>query len=92
MLSLIILIPLVAALLLIFVSRDNTSLVKTISIGSVSATLAVSLLVLASLDMGNPVLQFVQSLHWVPALNFNYLVGADGISLWMGVLTAFLGV
>ncbi|HCG72228.1 MAG TPA: NADH-quinone oxidoreductase, subunit M, partial [Nitrospina sp.] len=37
-------------------------------------------------------MQFVQSLHWVPALHINYLVGVDGISLWMVVLTAFLGV
>jgi NADH-quinone oxidoreductase subunit M len=92
MLSLIILIPLVAALLLICVSRNNTSLIKTIAIGAASATLIVSLWVLASFDMGNPQMQFVQSLHWVPALHINYLVGVDGISLWMVVLTAFLGV
>jgi NADH-quinone oxidoreductase subunit M len=92
MLSLIILIPLVAALLLIFVSRDNTRLIKTIAIGAASATLIVSLWVLASFDMGNPQMQFVQSLYWVPALHINYLVGVDGISLWMVVLTAFLGM
>ena len=92
MLSLTILIPLVAALSLIFVSRDNASLVKTIALGAVSSTLAVSMWVLASFDMGNPDMQFVQSLHWVPALHINYLVGVDGISLWMVVLTAFLGV
>ncbi len=92
MLSLIILIPLVAALSLIFVSRDNTSLVKTIALGAASSTLAVSLWVLAFFDMSNPEMQFVQSLHWVPALHINYLVGVDGISLWMVVLTAFLGV
>lgn len=92
MLSLIIIIPLVAALSLIFVSRDNANLVKTIALGAVSSTLAVSLWVLASFDMANPDMQFVQSLHWVPALHINYLVGVDGISLWMVVLTAFLGV
>ncbi len=92
MLTLIILIPLVAALSLIFVSRDNTSLVKTVALGAASSTLAVSLWVLASFDMGNAEMQFVQSFHWVPALHINYLVGVDGISLWMVVLTAFLGV
>ena len=92
MLSLIILIPLIAALSLIFVSRDNTSLVKTIALGAVSSTLAISLWVLASFDMGNPDMQFVKSFHWVSALHINYLVGVDGISLWMVVLTAFLGV
>jgi NADH-quinone oxidoreductase subunit M len=66
--------------------------VKTIAIGAVSATLIVSLWMLASFDMDNPQMQFVQSLHWVPALHINYLVGVDGISLWMVVLTALLGV
>ena len=92
MLTLIILIPLVAALSLIFVSRDNTTLVKTIALSAVSSSLAISLWVLSSFDMGNPEMQFVQSFHWVPALHINYLVGVDGISLWMVVLTAFLGV
>ena len=92
MLTLIILIPLVAALSLIFVSRDNTALLKTIALSAVASTLAISLWVLSSFDMGNPEMQFVQSFHWVPALHINYLVGVDGISLWMVVLTAFLGV
>ena len=92
MLTLIILIPLVAALSLIFVSRDNTTLVKTIALSAVASTLAISLWVLSSFDMGNPEMQFVQSIHWVPALHINYLVGVDGISLWMVVLTAFLGL
>lgn len=92
MLSLIIFIPLVAALLLIFVARDNTRLIKTIAIGATSSVLIVSLWVLVAFDVNNPDMQFVQSLHWVPALHINYLVGVDGISLWMVVLTAFLGV
>ncbi len=92
MLSLIIFIPLVAALALIFVSRENTGLIKSTGIGAASATLLVSLWVLVSFDPSNPEMQFVQSFHWVPALHINYLVGVDGISLWMVVLTAFLGV
>ncbi|MBT6716428.1 MAG: NADH-quinone oxidoreductase subunit M [Nitrospina sp.] len=92
MLSLIIFIPLVAALALIFVGRDNTGLIKSTGVGAALATLLVSLWVLVSFDSSNPEMQFVQTFHWVPALHINYLVGVDGISLWMVVLTAFLGV
>mgnify|MGYP002629951161 CR=1 FL=1 len=92
MLSLIIFIPLFTALALIFVPRDNTGLVRMAGIGAASATFLASLWLLVSFDTANPEMQFVQILHWVPALHINYQVGVDGISLWMVVLTAFLGV
>ena len=92
MLSLIIFIPLLTAMALIFVGRDNTGLIKIAGVGAATSTLLVSLWLLFSFDVSNPGMQFVQTLHWVPALHINYLVGIDGISLWMVVLTAFLGV
>ena len=92
MLTLIIFIPLLSALALVFVKRDNTGLIKTAGIGATISTLVVSLWILFTFDKGNPGMQFVQSVQWVPALHINYLVGVDGISLWMLVLTAFLGV
>lgn len=92
MLSLIIFIPLLTAIALIFVGRDNTGLIKIAGVGAATSTLLVSLWLLFSFDVSNPGMQFVQTLHWVPALHINYLVGIDGISLWMVVLTAFLGV
>ena len=92
MLSLIIFIPLFTALALIFVDRDNNNLIKTMGLGATSGVLLISLWVLYSFDSSNPGMQFVQNLHWVPALHINYKIGVDGISLWMIVLTAFLGV
>ena len=92
MLSLIIFIPLLTALALIFVGRDNTGLIKIAGIGAATSTLLISLWLLFAFDVSNPGMQFVQTLHWVPALHINYLVGIDGISLWMVVLTALLGV
>ena len=92
MLSLIIFIPLLTAIALIFVGRDNTGLIKVAGVGATTLTLMVSLWLLFAFDVNNPGMQFVQTLHWVPALHINYLVGIDGISLWMVILTAFLGV
>ena len=92
MLSLIIFIPLIAALGLLMVSRDNVAMIRVVGVGAAGASLALSLWLLFSFDTSNPDMQFVQTFHWVPALNINYLVGVDGISLWMVVLTAFLGL
>ena len=92
MLSLIIFIPLIAALGLLMVSRDNVAMIRIVGVGAAGASLALSLWLLFSFDTSNPDMQFVQTFHWVPALHINYLVGVDGISLWMVVLTAFLGL
>ena len=92
MLSLIIFIPLIAALGLLIVSKENTAAIKMVGVGASGAILALSLWLLFSFDTTNAGMQFVQMLHWVPALHINYLVGVDGISLWMVVLTAFLGL
>ena len=92
MLSLIIFIPLIAALALLMVSRERVAAIKTVGVGAAAASFALSLWLLFSFDTANPDMQFVQTFHWVPALHINYLVGVDGISLWMVVLTAFLGL
>lgn len=92
MLSLIIFIPLIAALGLIFVCKENTSAIKSVGVGAAGASLVLSLWLLFTFDVANPEMQFVQTFHWVPALHINYLVGVDGISLWLVALTAFLGL
>ena len=92
MLSLIIFIPFIAALGLIWVSKENQAAIKMVGVGAAGASFALSLWLLYSFDAANPEMQFVQMFHWVPALHINYLVGVDGISIWMVVLTAFLGV
>src|SRR6185437_10087703 len=36
--------------------------------------------------------QFLQRIPWIPAFDIHYTVGADGLSLWLAVLTTFLSV
>jgi len=36
-------------------------------------------------------LQFVQKVSWIPSLGITYGLGVDGISLWLILLTTFLG-
>ncbi len=74
------------------VSRENVAAIKIVGVGAAGASFALSLWLLFSFDTANPDMQFVQMFHWVPALHINYLLGVDGISLWMVMLTAFLGL
>jgi NADH-quinone oxidoreductase subunit M len=91
-LSSLIALPIAGAIVLLFVRDDEHTekLVRTIA-------LAVSVLVFAATlllwSQFNPVLadfQFVERHDWIPAFGIGYIVGVDGISLLLLVLTGFL--
>ena len=87
MLTLIVLIPLVAALGLLFVNKEATGAIRNLSVGASGLSLLISLALLLRFDTADPGMQFVTTLAWVPNLHINYQVGVDGISLWLVVLT-----
>ncbi len=53
-------------------------------------TFVASLLVLPEFNRAEAGPQLVQKMPWIGALNANYHVGVDGISLWLVLLTTFL--
>ena len=53
-------------------------------------TFGFSLGILASFDRSNPGFQLVDHAVWVKSANLQYIVGVDGISLWLVLLTTFL--
>jgi NADH-quinone oxidoreductase subunit M len=55
-----------------------------------AATFVVSLGILTEFRGGEPGFQLVEDLDWVGPLNFRYIVGVDGISVFMVLLTTFL--
>ena len=59
MLSLIIFIPLIAALGLLIVSKENTAAIKIVGVGASGASLALSLWLLFSFDTTNVGIQFL---------------------------------
>lgn len=50
----------------------------------------VSLKLYWGFDPHGPEFQFAESVEWIPGLGVNYLLGLDGISLWLVILTTFL--
>src|SRR6266542_3218273 len=53
-------------------------------------TFGFALGLLGAYDGGQPGFQLVDRATWVGPLNFKYLLGVDGISLWLVILTTFL--
>ena len=92
MLTLIVFIPLVAAMVLLLVSKDDTGTIRNISIGAAGLTFLISLVLLSRFDSVEPGMQFTETLAWVPMFHINYQVGVDGISLWLVVLTTFISL
>ena len=80
--------PLVGALFILFMKDDKT-VRNTAFIASV-VTLAVSVLVFANFDYTTPIFQFGEMLSWIPAYNINYMLGIDGISVMLVMLTTII--
>jgi NADH-quinone oxidoreductase subunit M len=56
------------------------------------ATLVLSIPLWTGYDAAGPVMQFAESMAWIPALGADYALAADGISVALIVLTAFTTV
>ncbi len=92
MLTLIVFIPLAAALVLLIVNKDNAETIRNISVGGAGLTFLISLALLSRFDSSVQSMQFTETFAWVPMFHINYQVGVDGISLWLVVLTAFISL
>jgi len=86
-------VPIVGAILLLFIGNRNeerAGLVRQIALVVSLVVFALTLLLWARFDPGSPEYQFVERAEWIPAFGIQYLVGVDGISVLLIVLTAFL--
>ena len=82
--------PLAGAIIALMVPARALNLHRWWALAVTVATFGVSLGALANYSTNAPGFQLVERAAWVPSLNFNYILGVDGISLVMVLLTAFL--
>src|SRR4051812_21447209 len=87
-LSTVIFLPLLGALLLLLIPKEEEGLLRGISLLFATATFAISLLLLRGFDADG--WNQVVNLPWVPSLGIGYHFGIDGISLYLVLLTTFL--
>jgi NADH-quinone oxidoreductase subunit M len=95
MLSLIVFLPLAGALLVLLAGGsgdrpDRERAVRAIALGASLVTFAATLLLWWRFDPSSADYQFVERHAWMPAFGIQYLLGVDGISLLLVVLTGFL--
>src|SRR5436190_16873889 len=92
LLTILILLPVFGALGLLayqmLVGREDN--LKWITFGITLVNFLISLLLIGEKAASSSGFQFEKSVPWITAINSNYHVGVDGLSLWLVILTTFI--
>ncbi|MBI3976359.1 MAG: NADH-quinone oxidoreductase subunit M, partial [Armatimonadetes bacterium] len=90
MLSGAIFLPIIGAALIMAAPRERPALIRWLALAVSLATLALTVRLFLLFDPAAGGMQFVERGAWVPALGIAYVVGIDGISLLLVLLTAVI--
>ena len=91
LLSLILFTPLVGAIVLMFVSKGSENLIRLLANIFTFAGFLVSLPLWFWYDSANPNWQFVERAAWIPSIGAEYLIGIDGFSALLILMTTMMG-
>ena len=92
LLSLILFTPLVGVLIVLFINKQNENLIRWVSNITVGVGFLVSLPLWFWYDTQDAGWQFVERLEWIPSIGATYLLGVDGFSVLLILLTTMMGV
>ncbi|GBC93711.1 NADH-quinone oxidoreductase subunit M [bacterium HR15] len=84
--------PLIGVFLLLLIPRGQRVLACAVAIAATLTTLGLTGVLVVNFDPSTTGYQFVERVPWLPDYGIAYLLGIDGISLWLVVLTAVLSV
>lgn len=82
--------PFLGALLLLFIPKDKEFLIKYFGVIISVVTFAISIYAYMQFNSANGDFQLKHQFYWLSRLNISYSVGADGLSMILLLLTAFL--
>ncbi len=82
--------PVIGALLLLFIRNANT--IRWTTLFFTFATFFVSFPLLKNFDKSTYKMQFVEKNDWIPSWGINYFIGIDGISILFVFLTTILSI
>ncbi|MFN2589489.1 MAG: NADH-quinone oxidoreductase subunit M [Actinomycetota bacterium] len=89
-LSVVTFVPLAGAILVALVPSKAANLIRLSALLVTVATFGLSLGMLGAYEGGSGGFELVERAGWIGPLNVQYILGVDGISLWMVVMTTFL--
>ena len=83
-------IPVVGAAALLFMPRRNSAGMFTVALIASAMAFVWSIRIFARFDGTSGEMQMVERVAWMPAVGIQYIVGIDGISIFLVLLTTFL--
>jgi len=87
-LSIVVFLPLAGALIQLFIPGDNANRIWAMIVTTINAL--ISLPLYSNFDLSTHKYQFGEFHNWIPTLKINYILGVDGISLLLILLTTLL--
>lgn len=87
-LSTTIFLPLVGGIIIMFLKRERDIKVTALTVGII--TFLVSLVLFANFKSDTKLFQFGEYLPWIPSHKINYILGIDGITIFLILLTTIL--
>ena len=90
LLSLILFFPALAAVVMLFLPKDETKLLRWFALGASLVPFALSLMVWLRFNADSTGFQFEEQYTWYAAINSSLHLGVDGLSLTMVLLTTLL--
>ena len=90
LLSLIIFTPTIAAVFLLFFSKQNVEAMRYFAFLATAVTLGLTLLLLPDFKPSSAEIQYAVNVPWIQSWNVNYQLGIDGISLPLVLLTGLI--
>ena len=91
LLSLVLFTPLAGLAVLLFIPSRYKDLIKVWANLVAFAGFLISLPLVSRFDKGASGFQFIERANWIPTLGAQYLIGIDGISLLLIMLTTVIG-
>ncbi len=90
LLSSIILLPLLGAIIILFIDNSDVVKIKNVALTSSMFAFFLSTFLWVFFDRSTSKFQFMEEFLWIPSSNINFYLGVDGISLFFVILTTLL--
>ena len=91
-LSWIIFTPLIGAFAVLFAPKNATTSIKWIALSTTAVVFGLVLYAMTFFQAGHIGFQMIERAEWIPQFGVQYLLGTDGISFPMVVLTAIISL
>ena len=90
LLTYLLLVPIAGSFLILFIQKDRENFIRWFGLAVSVIAFIVSLLLYNQFDPSDNNFQFVDQFSWIKNLKISYIVGIDGISLILVLLTTFI--